>query len=114
VAKIGIDAEKFFKEHLEKHYEELSVRIGESVEKAIKEQLEANENRQITLEEALQGLVVTSVGAATGETITFLISAMARAIDVNNAKIYFDLIGSKRKSQMPPGMKRSKSKKDFD
>ena len=111
MAKIGIDAEKFFKEHLEKHYEELSSRIGESVEKALKEQLEGSKENQLTLEEALQGLVVTSVGAATGETITFLVSAMARAIDVNNAKIYFDLIGSKRKSRLPSSMKKNKSMK---
>jgi len=112
MAKIGIDAETFFKDHLEKHYEELSKRIGESVEKAIEEQLKSSGDRELTLEEAIQGLVVTSVGAATGETITFLISAMARALDVNNAKIYFDLIGNKRKSRMPPGMKKKKKKND--
>ncbi len=103
MAKIGIDAEQFFKDHLDKHYEELSKRIGESVEKAIKEEL-YSKDKKLTMEEALQNIIYTSVGAATGETITFLISAMARAIEVNNAKLYYELIGSKKsKSKRPKG-----------
>jgi len=104
MAKIGIDAEQFFKDHLDKHYEELSKRIGESVEKSIKEEL-YSKDKKLTLEEALQNIIYTSVGAATGETITFLISAMSRAIEVNNAKLYYELIGSKKsKSKRPKGI----------
>ena len=99
--KIGIEADKFFKEHLEKHYEELSKRIGETVQKAIKEEL-YSQDKKITLEEAIQNTILTSVGAATGEIITFLVSATARAIEVNNAKLYFELIGSKKSKSRKP------------
>jgi len=105
MAKIGIDGEKFFKEYIEEHYEELSKRTGDSVQKAIKDEMETYRKNKIPVEEALQSIILTSVGAATGETITFLVSAMGRAIDVNNAKLYFELIGNQRKSKGPSGKK---------
>ena len=54
------------------------------------------------MEEAIQNTILTSVGAATGEIITFLVSATARAIEVNNAKLYFELIGSKKSKSRKP------------